>query len=85
MTAGFMNVIGLQERLTMPSDQSTTAADMDAIGWDDYELSRRLDVSPRSIQRWYVGTQQPPESIATWLHTLAEFHRANPAPVRENV
>ena len=65
--------------------QPIIAADMDAIGWDDVEVSIRTGVNQRRVQRWYSNAQQAPERIATWLHTLAEFHRANPAPVKEDV
>lgn len=63
---------------------STFVADMDELLWDYDDLSCRTGINERTIRRWYAANDAP-EDIATWLHTLAEFHRANPAPVRENV
>ena len=64
--------------------QPTIAADMDAIAWDERAMSYATGINERTIQRWYAGNEAP-EHIAAWLHTLAEFHRANPVPVKENV
>lgn len=53
---------------------------MQAIGWSQHELARRLGVSPGKTKRWGNGQYPVPRDVARWLQRVARWIHANPPP-----
>ena len=51
--------------------KSTIAATLDAIGWPDAEMARRLNCSRATVTRWRGGRTRPPSDVAQWLEAVA--------------
>lgn len=54
---------------------------LDAIGWSQRALAKRLGIHDTRPRRWASGWYPIPSNIAAWLETVARFHEAHPAPV----
>jgi transcriptional regulator with XRE-family HTH domain len=52
----------------------------EAIGWSRPELSKRLGVSMRALERWENGQNPAPDEVVAWLALLAAFHAAHARP-----
>jgi ribosome-binding protein aMBF1 (putative translation factor) len=42
-------------------------AALDALGWSQRELARRLVLDERTVRRWALGEYQCPEPVLRWL------------------
>ena len=55
-------------------------AALEALRWTQRGVAAVLRCDERQIRRWATGAYPIPERIASWLATLAAFHRAHPPP-----
>lgn len=67
-------------RSSMTSDQLRAALAL--LHWTQRGLAAQLGYDEATVRRWTSGAYPVPGDITIWLHTLAAFHAANPAPRR---
>ncbi len=55
-------------------------AALDALGWSQRELARRLVQDERTVRRWASGEHPCPEAVLAWLEALAAVYETMPPP-----
>jgi DNA-binding transcriptional regulator YdaS (Cro superfamily) len=53
---------------------------LDAIGWSQSELARRLGVIKPRVQTWVSGRVTVPQEVADWVARVATLIGQNPPP-----
>ena len=51
------------------------------LGWTLRSLSELLRIHPTTVQRWAMGRQEIPLSVAQWLELRARHAQIHPLPV----
>ena len=52
---------------------------LEVLGWSQRELAAKLDIDPKTVQRWARGARIDRE-VAVWLEGLVTAHMSLPAP-----
>jgi ribosome-binding protein aMBF1 (putative translation factor) len=55
-------------------------AALEAIGWGQTELARRLGADTRLVRRWATGERPVPPLVADWLDSMCKLVASNPVP-----
>ena len=53
---------------------------LDTLAWTKRGVARMLGRSAGTVHQWEQGQVRIPASVATWLETLAQFHKRHPPP-----